>query len=347
MEIMTQHLPLISVIIPMYNVEKYIVRCLSSIIEQTYENLEIILVNDGSTDDTKMICQSFVENDDRIKLHSVENAGVSAARNLGITLAKGAYIQFIDSDDYITKDYISTLYELIIDHSVDLAVCSIVLYDTKNQPITSWDAGQNILDFNAIDENYLIEIIKSFLLFGPVNKLYKTKVIRDNKVNFDTSISYGEDLIFNMDYLMSVSKVIVTNKVHYGYFQMNTNSLSNKFYLNKYDISKKIHNRLIAFFSEKSINFNALTSVLYQRFFDDCYNAMSLVVHTKFKKNLFQKIKYIKKIVNDKEFIKSQKYIEPKKYAAKVIFLIKNKMILTYYLYVGLSTKKIFLKTSD
>ena len=104
--------PLISVIVPVYNVEKYLPQCLDSIKNQTYTNLEIILVDDGSTDSSESICEDYAKSDSRIKLYHKENGGLSDARNYGIERASGQYFTFIDSDDYITKDYVSYLLEL-------------------------------------------------------------------------------------------------------------------------------------------------------------------------------------------------------------------------------------------
>ena len=120
--------PLISVIIPVYNVEKYLSRCLNSVITQTYQNIEIILINDGSTDDSLKIAQKFQKNDARIKLYSQKNQGLSGARNAGLKRATGDYITFIDSDDYVARDYVSYLYSLLKRNGFtsQLAICSLM-----------------------------------------------------------------------------------------------------------------------------------------------------------------------------------------------------------------------------
>lgn len=113
---------MISVIIPIYNMEKYLDRCINSITEQSYKNIEILLINDGSTDNSLKICKKFQKEDERIKFFSMNHQGVSIARNLGIEKAKGKYIMFIDSDDWIEKDTIKTLYENIKNN--DMSICS-------------------------------------------------------------------------------------------------------------------------------------------------------------------------------------------------------------------------------
>ena len=115
---------LISVVVPIYNVEKYLKTCIETIIKQTYKNIEIILVNDGSTDNSLQICNEFKEKEKRIKVINKKNGGLSDARNIGLKKAKGKYICFIDSDDFINEKYIEELHSLIIKNNAQIAICS-------------------------------------------------------------------------------------------------------------------------------------------------------------------------------------------------------------------------------
>ena len=116
----------VSVIIPIYNVEKYLEKCLNTIINQTYKNLEIILIDDGSTDKSSTICDEYCEKDKRIKVIHKNNEGVSSARNKGIELSKGKYIVFIDPDDYVTDEHVEVLYDCIISNNVDLVISNLI-----------------------------------------------------------------------------------------------------------------------------------------------------------------------------------------------------------------------------
>ena len=116
-----QNNPLISVIIPAYNVEKYINRCIESIIYQDYKNIEVIIINDGSTDNTREICEQYIKQDKRIRLINTENRGAGSARNTGIENANGKYFSFIDADDFICEHYYSRLYEMIKNTKADIA----------------------------------------------------------------------------------------------------------------------------------------------------------------------------------------------------------------------------------
>ena len=124
--------PLISVIVPIYNVEKYLDRCVGSIINQTYKNLEIILVDDGSPDNCPQMCDDYAKKDSRIKVVHKENGGLSDARNAGMKVATGEYVSFIDSDDYISLDFYETLLETIVDNDSDIVECSVVKFYEDN-----------------------------------------------------------------------------------------------------------------------------------------------------------------------------------------------------------------------
>ena len=125
---------LISVILPIYNVEKYLEKCLKSVINQTYKNLEIILVDDGSKDNSPQICDEYAVKDKRIVVIHKSNGGLSDARNAGIEIAKGKYIALIDSDDYVEKDYVQFLYQLIKENNAEMSICShTVLYTNRTR----------------------------------------------------------------------------------------------------------------------------------------------------------------------------------------------------------------------
>lgn len=137
-----QENPLISVIIPIYNKEKYLECCLESVISQTYKKLEIVLVDDGSTDDSQKICEQYAKEDLRIKVFHKSNGGVSEARNFGIEHSKGQYITFVDSDDKVTEDYVEFLWKLIENGKYNMSVCSLYIYFGSNNHIVAQGNGQ-------------------------------------------------------------------------------------------------------------------------------------------------------------------------------------------------------------
>lgn len=177
---------LISIIVPVYNCSKYLPRCIESILEQTYTNLQIILIDDGSIDNSGKICDEYAKKDYRIKVIHQANAGVSAARNAGLKIARGEYISFVDSDDYLETDMYSYLYKLIIRYHTFISVCNFYYVSTHNESKAS-PVVNNETCFSAAEA---IEKLLSQLFVW--NKLFKASLFQN--IKFDEKCSYGEDI---------------------------------------------------------------------------------------------------------------------------------------------------------
>lgn len=204
---------LISVIIPVYNTEKYIPRCLNSVLAQTYKNLEIILIDDGSKDNSGKVCDEYAKKDNRIKVIYQKNQGVSVARNAGLRIAKGDYIGFVDSDDYIYPNMYESLHNLIKETNADMAQCR---YQKK------FLDGRTAPYKYTIDEKVIFDNRKaiSLLFDGPitftgVNKLYSKQIIKN--VFFPTNTGMCEDLVFVYYALKNSEKISNTNNIYYDY----------------------------------------------------------------------------------------------------------------------------------
>ena len=189
----------ISIIIPIYNSEKYLHILLESVINQTYKDIEIILVNDGSTDNSLNICEEFKRKDNRIKLCNKSNGGVSSARNKGIEIATGEYITFIDSDDYVDINYIEMLVNNIEDGYL------IKIFNNKK------------LDTKIGKYEFIKKVLVNEVTGGCWGYLFDKKILDFNNIRFDSNTSYMEDTIFVMEYLMQVEnvKLIRENLYHY------------------------------------------------------------------------------------------------------------------------------------
>ncbi len=211
--------PLISVIVPVYNVEKYLDRCISSIVEQTYKNLEIILVDDGSPDNSGKICDQWAERDPRIKVIHKENGGPSETRNLGVSKSNGEYISFIDSDDFVSKNYFFTLYKILFESGADISCCDYrittnsakEIFDKQISHISTITGKQACFDMFELDKEVFYCV-----LWG---KLYKTKII--NLYTLPVGRVH-EDEATTFKYLYSASKICVTSQVLYAYYQNET-----------------------------------------------------------------------------------------------------------------------------
>lgn len=232
----------ISVVVPVYNIAKYLPKCIESIIKQTYNAIEILLINDGSTDESGKICDEYAQKDDRIKVIHQNNQGISATRNVGIKASTCDYIVFIDSDDYINEDYIETLYNCIKKTNSDVAS---VNYNVVNSDGTiSFDGSKEVnlkeneivtLEGTDIIKEYLSQkIIKNFVW----NKIYKKDIICEFKVG----ITY-EDIAFTLEVLSKAKKVTFINKSCYNYVRRDNSLTATISEKNLYDFGKAIEDR--------------------------------------------------------------------------------------------------------
>ncbi len=212
---------LVSVIIPIYNVEQYLKKCLDSVVNQTYKNLEIILIDDGSTDSSYDICKQYQNNDSRIRLFHINNSGQSNARNLGIKESTGDYLYFADSDDYLHEDLISFCMEKIEQNRLDTIMFNYTHVFSNGKEYEERPFSEISIDLtNQKSRMYFITNI--FLPykcgFEVWNRLYSAKVIKNNNLSFPIyKPVLGEDVCFNLKYLMYSRKALVTNKRLYYY----------------------------------------------------------------------------------------------------------------------------------
>lgn len=263
----------ISVIVPVYNVEKYLCKCIDSIINQTYTNLEIILIDDGSPDNCGVVCDDYFLKDNRIKVIHKENGGLSDARNAGLDIAIGDYISFIDSDDYIHKDFYKTLINLIVKYNADIAQCEFLdVYEEDvdnfsndklyiNEKITILNNNEAIN--NLFNENYVNTVVVW-------NKLYKKELFKN--------IRYPKGKIHEDEYttykLLFSAKKIVSISMQMYYYLRRSNSIMGKgfniksldklyayyeqilFYNNKklFELEEKAKNKFEFFIKEAMIN---------------------------------------------------------------------------------------------
>jgi len=204
----------VSVIIPVYNVQKYLAKCLDSVINQTLKDIEIICVNDGSTDNSLEILKAYAEKDSRIKIISQENRGLSAARNAGTAAASGEYIGFVDSDDWISLDYYEKLYNMAQKTDSDIAVGEIKKvksFITKN--ITNFTKSMTAEKFE--DKLLLCDIPDKSFVF---NKIYKLSKIREHNIKFKEGVTY-EDIIYSPQVIKNLNKLVTVPGTFYYYLK--------------------------------------------------------------------------------------------------------------------------------
>lgn len=226
---------LISVIVPAFNAERYIDRCIASIVNQTYSNIEIIIVDDGSTDSTPELCDKWAEKDSRVTVLHTDNNGVSKARIIGINASNGSYIGFIDGDDFIAPVMYEELYKLITDSNSDIASCKYFL--TKESEFITDDSEEIVkhYDYCGIIKNIYSEHLWSLCL-----KLFKRELFEKEEIK-PYDITVAEDMLLNYSLFKHCKKLTVTNKKYYYYFRHSDSVMSGQ--LN----AKKINDSLRAY----------------------------------------------------------------------------------------------------
>lgn len=300
---------LISVVVPVYNVENYLDECIVSIINQSYFNIEIILVNDGSSDKSYDICEKYKSLDSRIKVIHKENGGLSSARNKGLELARGEYIVFIDSDDYIKNDYILLLYESISKMNSDISICEFEL-------IIKESIKEKNISLNPRNIYSNIEVLKKTLL-GEVecyawNKMYKTALLKENDIYYPEGKLY-EDIPTFIKILLKAKRISFVKEQLYSY-RIREGSITfekNRKLINDFNYAINKANFLIEDIiaknkiEEELMNFNIMLCIM---------NLNNLAKYTNYK---------------NKIFYKEYRNIFNKRYLDYTIFsVIKNKYIL-------------------
>lgn len=220
---------LISIVIPVYNAERYITECVDSVCNQSCSYIEIILIDDGSKDASGKICDQYARNDSRVKVVHKTNGGVSSARNVGIETSIGEYVMFVDSDDSLEPNAVRLLFDIICKKK-DIDFIASAYYDIYS------DGTKRIKQISENDTEILETELSSYfakhyLLFTtPWAKLYKKKIISDNKLRFDETVKYGEDMIFNMQYLKHTRHIMILSSPIYGYRLMASGSSQTKYF---------------------------------------------------------------------------------------------------------------------
>lgn len=243
--------PLISIIVPVFNKENYLRKCLDSILNQDYQNFELIVINDGSTDSSKIICEEYAANTDKIILVHKENGGVSSARNIGLQKAKGEWITFVDGDDYISKNYLN----VVLDKE-DSDFLIVDINRVKNEKVERKLHFENEkLDLSSFLQKF--KVYPNYAELG--SKFMKRSIIENKKLSFYSNLSYGEDTLFNLKYLQHCRYIALSNHSIYFYRDvqgsLSKQTLSYQNIKPYYTIIKKELNNFSADFYSNNIKF--------------------------------------------------------------------------------------------
>lgn len=209
--------PLVSIILPTYNVKQYLTQCLDSVIGQTYDNIEIVIVIDGATDGSYDVAKEYAKKDSRVRVIWQENAGSGPARNNGLSQAAGEFAIFVDPDDYVDPNMVEVLLETIKKENVDLVLSGYrTFYENKSKESSCTSFSRSVLKSRSDARRKYLEYLASGLLGAPTRKLYKMSVIRDNDIEFP-DLRRSQDIVFNYRYYNYVNSVCLIDKVFYHY----------------------------------------------------------------------------------------------------------------------------------
>lgn len=315
--------PLLSIIIPVYNVEKYLCECLDSVVNQTYKNLEIIIINDGSTDRSFEIICKYMESDSRISVITQENQGVSSVRNTGVIYSKGEYIMFLDSDDWIDKETCKVAIENALNYDADVIMWPYIReFPNNSKPKKYFD--EKILIFNSEQVKYklhrrLVGLIGKELakpedgdaIATVCVKLYRSEPIKKFSIQFidNKIIETSEDLLFNVFLFSHIKKVVYIDTIFYHYRKSNKTSITSKYKSDLYNQCQKLYDIIFDYINENRLEIT-YKQALQNRI---ALSTIGLGLNVlKMDASFIKKIKEIRKIISSERYKQSYKQLETK-----------------------------------
>lgn len=318
----------ISIIVPIYNAEKTLKKCINSVINQNFQEWELLLIDDGSTDSSLNLCKEYEKIDSRIKAFSKQNGGVSSARNYGIEKVNGDFIIFIDSDDYIENNLLQSAINAYKNHKTDLIIWGYIM-ERKNERI-QYNVSMKYLKNKYEILNELINIKNISFYATPCNKLYKTSIIKNNNVKFKEQVSLGEDLIFVLDYIKNINNIYFLPECLSVYSIME-NSLCRKDIKNIWDIQYFLYKQYIS-------TFDGYTKYNFNNFIGFFFRSISISINTAIsnKWNYKRYKKLCNDIISTDEFKKiNLKNIKLGMYTKIIYILLKLKLFWTLKCFIN------------
>lgn len=302
----------VSIIVPVYNAERYLDKCINSILTQDYENIELILVNDGSTDSSSKICHRYREKDNRVKVFHIQNSGPSKARNIGLEAATGEYIQFVDSDDYIEPNMTEALVKEI-DKGADIAICGYMRISKDNggnAVIKNIDIYMEELIPRDVFLDKFGKLYRDFYVNYLWNKLYKAAHIKTNSIKFDESIKWGEDLKFNLQYLNYCRSITIINTPLYNYVNYNSSSITSKLNKDLFKIQSSMYKEVKEFLMNNHSYSGENKEIVDLKFSDTVYMCISDLFYSEDNHNKFHLGEKIYSIIQDKNVRENLPYFK-------------------------------------
>lgn len=261
-----------SLILPIYNTGEFLEKCFDTILSQKYEDYEVILINDGSTDNSGEICDKYAEKDSRFKVFHLENGGVSNARNYGIEKAKGEYIWFLDPDDYIVGQPLSELESILEEYNSELVVFNYQDFDyKKNKYLDRCLPFSGNIDVSKFRSDFS-EIFKTNMFYTVWNKIYKREFLVLNLLKFDEKVALGEDVKFNLEVYSKLTNIYFSDSSYYIYVDGRPTSAANIYRKERLDSKKEEFNQVKRLCEEFSIDYSDLSTFIRTNIFINVAN---------------------------------------------------------------------------
>lgn len=326
----------ISIIVPVYNAGKYLNACLESIKNQTYKEIEVILINDGSTDASLSICQEYSKRDSRFIVVNKDNEGVSETRNRGIKIATGEFIMFLDADDWIEENTCEILYNQIRKNDAEMVFCNYIMEYENGRKNVNFNSETKVITGEEIKKDIILPLIEEedknlvhtrAAFRGPWGKLFKKSIIDEKKIRFNKELSIGEDFIFNLEYLKYIKKVVIEDEYLYHY-RINNQSALNRYRDNFWIIYKSLLINLENYLEENlgDMDYSKRLNKLKLKYFLICIkNEMNPLN----KKSLKERKEYIESICQDsiiKDALKNHSRGTSNIKDRIILFLLRNNM---------------------
>ena len=279
--------PKISVILPVYNAEKYLSATLDSVLSSSFSDFEIVAANDGSTDSSLSILKEYAERDARIKIIDKQNTGVSDTRNTAIEAAEGEYLAFLDSDDIYSPNYLERMYSAACDCGADVTVCSYLTFRGDVPAFTTSDKPAELTTVK--------ELLDTGLMTSMCVKLMKKSIVVENGIKFDTELAFGEDLFFSWRVCLAADKTVRISDVLYGY-RMTSEGATMRYHDRLYEKYKCAFDELKAYANERDLDESTISEI-------DIYFVKRLPTLTfmcaRSKRSLCKKLRNISNILSD------------------------------------------------
>lgn len=312
----------ISVIMPVYNVENYIGKCIDSLLAQTFTEWELIAVDDGTPDRSGEICDEYAKKDSRITVIHKENGGAPSARNAAIPKAKGEYLYFMDSDDWAEPTMFEDMYKLAKENDAQLVVAGYYI-DTYFSDTEFYSQEQvlpsKIFASQKEFREYAHNMFDKNLLYTPWNKLFSTKYIMDNNIRFKNT--FWDDFPFNLDVVRDVERVVLTDGKYYHFMRARADSETAKYRSDMYEKREEEHGWMISLYEHWGVNSAESQEMIYRRYIERVVGCVENVTNSACTLSGKEKTEQIRKMINSETTRKALKIAKPNSTVMKVMLI--------------------------